>query len=215
MDLLDAWPLFGLRLRTPRLELRPVRDEDVPGLVDAALAGIHDPAVMPFAVPWTDAEPDVLRRELARFVWRQRASIRPDTWTLQLAVLHEGRPVGVQDLSTADFAELRTVLTGSWLTRRAQGRGIGTEMRAAVLLFAFDVLGAEVAESSAASWNAASLGVSRRLGYVDNGVERRAPRPGRVIEEQRLRLPRESFVRPAWSLRVEGVEAARRDLLLP
>jgi RimJ/RimL family protein N-acetyltransferase len=215
MDLLDAWPLFGLRLRTPRLELRPVRDEDLPGLVDAALAGIHDPAVMPFAVPWTDAEPDVLRRELARFVWRQRASIRPDTWTLQLAVLHEGRPVGMQDVSTADFAELRTVLTGSWLTRRAQGRGIGTEMRAAVLLFAFDVLGAEVAESSAASWNAASLGVSRRLGYVDNGVERRAPRPGRVIEEQRLRLPRESFVRPAWSLRVEGVEAARRDLLLP
>lgn len=215
MDLLTAWPLFGLRLRTPRLELRPVRDEDVPGLVDAALAGIHDPAVMPFAVPWTDAEPDVLRRELARFVWRQRASIRPDTWTLQLAVLHEGRPIGVQDLTAAGFAQLRTVLTGSWLTRRAQGSGIGTEMRAAVLLFAFDVLGAEVAESSAASWNAASLGVSRHLGYVDNGVERRAPRPGEVIEEQRLRLPREAFVRPAWSLQVEGFEAARRDLLLP
>ena len=90
MDLLEAWPLFGLRLLTPRLELRPVRDEDLPGLVDAALAGIHHPAVMPFAVPWTDAEPDVLRRELARFVWRQRASIRPGTWTLQLAVLRDG-----------------------------------------------------------------------------------------------------------------------------
>jgi hypothetical protein len=45
----DVWPLFGLKIISPRLELRLVRDEDLPGVIDAALAGIHDPAVMPFA----------------------------------------------------------------------------------------------------------------------------------------------------------------------
>lgn len=51
----DVWPLFGLLISTPRLTLNPVRDEQLPGLIDAVLAGIHDPAVMPFGVPWTDA----------------------------------------------------------------------------------------------------------------------------------------------------------------
>lgn len=51
MDLERIWPLFGLRLTTPRLELRPLRDDDLPGLVDAALSGVHDPARMPFGVP--------------------------------------------------------------------------------------------------------------------------------------------------------------------
>ena len=46
----EVWPLFSLRITTPRLELRPVRDEDLPGVIDAALSGIHDPGVMPFAV---------------------------------------------------------------------------------------------------------------------------------------------------------------------
>ena len=52
MDLEDVWPLFRLRLRTPRLELRLARDEDLGALVESALAGVHDPAVMPFAMPW-------------------------------------------------------------------------------------------------------------------------------------------------------------------
>lgn len=53
-------------------------------------------------------------------------------------------------------------------SRRARPR-IGKEMRAAVLSLAFDHLGAEVASSGAWEWNATSLGVSRALGYVDNG----------------------------------------------
>ncbi|MFT0139022.1 hypothetical protein ACEK07_23205 [Alcanivoracaceae bacterium MT1] len=55
MSLDEVWPLFGLEIRTPRLTLRPVRDEDLPGLARAALDGVHDPARMPFGAPWTDA----------------------------------------------------------------------------------------------------------------------------------------------------------------
>lgn len=213
MNLLEAWPLFGLRLLTPRLELRLVRDDDLPGLIDAAAAGIHPKEVMPFSVPWTDAEPDDLRRGFAQHQWRQRLSVQPDNWTLNFVVLHEQRPIGVQDLSARDFSQLRTVLSGSWLTASFQGRGFGTEMRQAILAFAFDHLQAEVAESSAAAWNVASLAVSRKLGYTDNGVTRVAPRRGEVVDEQRVRLVRAQFVRPHWALEVQGLEAARRDLL--
>ncbi len=40
------------------------------------------------------------------------------------------------------------------------------------MLFAFDHLRAEVAESDAAVWNKASLGISYSLGYQDTGLRR-------------------------------------------
>jgi RimJ/RimL family protein N-acetyltransferase len=215
MNVVDVWPLFGLSLSSPRLQMRIVRDEDIPALLEAVYAGVHDAAVMPFAVPWTDAAPDELRRNFAQHQWRQRLSVQPNNWTLNFAVILDGVPIGVQDMSAVDFSVRQTVSSGSWLTRSRQGAGLGTEMRAAMLIFAFDHLGAEVAESGAATWNVASLGVSRRLGYSDNGMSRAAPRPGQVIEEQRLRLLRDDFRRPSWKLRVEGLDAARRDLLSP
>src|SRR5262245_17918804 len=51
----EPWPLRGLVLRTPRLELRPDDDDGLRELVALAHQGIHDPAVMPFHAPWTDA----------------------------------------------------------------------------------------------------------------------------------------------------------------
>lgn len=87
-------------------------------------------------------------------------------------------------------------------------------MRAAVLSFAFDYLGAAVAESSAATWNHQSLGVSRALGYKDNGVRSIIVRDGVARDEQQLRLESRDFVRPDWSLTVVGFDEARRDLLI-
>ncbi|MGM7696579.1 GNAT family N-acetyltransferase [Microbacterium sp. A84] len=106
----------------------------------------------------------------------------------------------------------RTVNTGSWLPKSVHGRGLGTEMRAALLLFAFDALGAEWAESGAARWNDASLNVSRKLGYELNGVTRVAPRAGEAVDEQRVRLEKTSFVRPDWSISVRGAEPTLAQL---
>lgn len=100
----DVWPLFGLQISTPRLALNPVRDEQLPGLIDAVLAGIHDPAVMPFGVPWTDAPREDLIRGTAQHQWRQRCTVEPENWTLNLAVCREGRVIGVQDLSARDLS---------------------------------------------------------------------------------------------------------------
>lgn len=210
----QVWPLFSLRILTPRLELRPVRDEDLPGVIDAALAGIHDPGETPFDVPWTDAPREVLIRETAKHQWRIRAGVGPDNWALNFVVSHNGIPIGMQDLSAAHFSVRKTVTTGSWLSQEYQGRGFGGEMRAAVLLLAFDHLGADIAESAAAVWNKPSLGVSRSLGYRNGGIKRVVARPGELTEQREVRLERAEFVRPKWNLTVEGLDAARRDLFI-
>lgn len=212
MDLEDLWPLFGLEITTPRLSLRPVRDGDLPGLAQAALDGVHDSARMPFSRPWTDAAPEDLPRNLAAHQWSLRDRVSVDHWTIAFGVHFEGRIVGSQDLSARDFAHRRTISTGSWLTQRMHGRGIGTEMRAALLLFAFDVLGADWAESGAAGWNEASLAVSRKLGYERNGITRVTPRPGEPVDHQRVRLERERFIRPQWEITVRGAGPALAQL---
>ncbi|MBP2411373.1 RimJ/RimL family protein N-acetyltransferase [Arthrobacter stackebrandtii] len=211
----DVWPLFDLTITSPRLVMRIVRDEDLPGIVYAALAGIHDPAVMPFSVPWTDASPVELARGMARHQWELRSGIRPDHWTLNFTVLLDGVAIGTQSIGANGFSANRTVNSGSWLTRSEQGKGYGREMRAALLLFAFDFLGAEAAESGAAVWNKASLGVSRGLGYREGGTVAVEPRPGRPDVMQELHLAVAHFKRPDWEITVAGFEQVRADLLLP
>lgn len=212
MELEEIWPLFGLEITTPRLVLRPVRDADLPELVQAALDGVHDPERTPFSIPWTDAAPSELPGNLASFQWSLRNRAHAHNWAIAFAVHYEGRVVGSQDLSAYDFANRRTVNTGSWLTKSVHGHGLGTEMRAALLLFAFDTLDAEWAESGAASWNEASLKVSKKLGYELNGVTRVAPRPGESVDEQRVRLEKKSFVRPDWSISIRGAAPALAQL---
>jgi RimJ/RimL family protein N-acetyltransferase len=205
MDHPDPWPLRHLVLRTPRLELRPDDDEGLLELVEVAYGGVHDPATMPFLVPWTDADPAHLGRGALQYYWQQRAQLGPQRWGLHFLIRHEGRVIGVQGMLAEEFAPLRTVDTGSWLGLPHQRRGFGTEMRAAVLQFAFDWLGAREATSGAFSDNVASLTVSERLGYRRNGT-RTLLRRGRPATEILFRLTPRYFVRPDWKLQVEGVE---------
>ena len=53
----------------------------------------------------------------------------------------DGRAVGEQTLIGVDFAALGTVTTFSWLSTDERGRGLGHEMRCAVLQLAFTVSG--------------------------------------------------------------------------
>jgi RimJ/RimL family protein N-acetyltransferase len=165
----EHWPLFGLRVETPQVTLRYTDDDDAKAVADLAAKGVHDPGWMPFTVPWTDVEPPLLQRNTMQFVWRLRAEWMPQQWHLSMVVVVDGEVVGVQALLADQFEVLRTVSTGSWLGRRYQGKGIGKEMRAAILHLAFAGLGAEYALSRAFADNDASIGVSRRLGYEEVG----------------------------------------------
>jgi RimJ/RimL family protein N-acetyltransferase len=201
------WPLFDLRLATPRLELRPITDGDIPSAVAAARSGIHHAGRNPFSTPWAELPAEDLGPNMARWYWKCRAECTPESWTLLLGIWRGAEFLGCQDVGAKDFATLRTVSTGSWLKQSAQGQGLGKEMRAAVALYAFDWLGADAAESEAAAWNEASLGVSRSLGYELNGTTREAW--GTKVETvQHVRLTPETFKRPDWTLHVEGREAA-------
>jgi RimJ/RimL family protein N-acetyltransferase len=179
----------GLRLLTPALELRWPSPDDLNALADLAALGVHDPDVQPFTAAWTDAPPDERARGTLQYHWSRWASWKTSDWTLDLAVIRHGEVAGTQGIGGRDFALLREVHTGSWLGRRYQGQGIGTEMRAAVLHLAFEGLGAQHAVSGAFEHNAASLGVSRKLGYRDDGIERHVVR-GQQAVLRRLRLTR-------------------------
>jgi RimJ/RimL family protein N-acetyltransferase len=210
--LTDVWPLFGLVLRTPRLELRVPSLEQLAGLAELADEGVHDPAVMPFQVPWTDLPPGVRGRSVVQYQWRLWGVLTPEGWSVELAVLAGGEPVGLQAIGATEFATTREVHSGSWLGLRHHRQGIGTEMRAAVLHLAFAGLGADWAVSSAADDNAASIGVSRKLGYADDGIEVHVVR-GRRRVERRFRLDR-----AAWAahrrvpVEFEGLEPCRELL---
>jgi RimJ/RimL family protein N-acetyltransferase len=206
----EHWPFFSLRITTSRLELRYPTDADLCALTALPSQGIHDPATMPFTEPWTRAASPELERNALQFWWSRRASLAPDNWALPFAVFEDGEPLGVQDLGAKQFAVVRSVTTGSWLVQHAQGRGIGKEMRAAVLHLAFVGLGAVEAYTSAFEDNAASLGVTRALGYRPSG-SRVGAREGAAVRHLDFVLPRSDWEHH----RRDGITISGLDPCLP
>ncbi|MET9659199.1 GNAT family protein [Streptomyces sp. NPDC006510] len=205
------WPLYGLRLRTPRLELRLPDLELLDDLASVAADGVHAPGEMPFTVPWTDASPGECGRAVFQHVLGTIADWSVRDWALSLVVLCEGTVVGRQDVMAKEFAVTGEVSTGSWLGLAHQGRGIGTEMRAAALHLAFAGLGARTAVSAAMTDNPRSLGVSRRLGYLPDGLEVATVR-GVPVTLQRLRMDRARWAEyRTVEVTVEGLGGCREE----
>jgi RimJ/RimL family protein N-acetyltransferase len=207
----ELWPLFRLRVCCGPLELRLVRDTDLPEVVAAVQGGIHDPARMPFLHPWTDASGDALVRQTMQHFWQSRAEATPEKWSLELGVWRDGTFVGIQAVSTRDFAVTRTGETGSWLGLPFQGRGTGTLMRQAVCALCFDHLGFTEVTSGAFTDNPQSMAVSTKVGYVPNGLVR-FKRRGALAVNRQLRLTPEAFVRAEHPVEVTGVDGVRRML---
>jgi RimJ/RimL family protein N-acetyltransferase len=211
--LAEIWPPYGVSLIENDLRMTVITDADIPGLVNLASGGIHEPDQMPFATPWTTAEPDQLAANMVRYYSGVRANFTPEKFELLFAVRIGGELVGTQGLHTSHFAVTRTGETGSWLGRTYQGRGIGTRMRRAVCAFAFDHLGAVELTSGAFVDNPASLAVSTKVGYRPNGRLRMTRREGEVAINQRLVLTPDAFVR-GEPIRVIGAEQLRSFLEL-
>lgn len=203
------WPLFGLRIRTERLELRMPTDPDLFELVRVAREGVHDPGEMPFLEPWTETPSPDFEHGFLQYHWSTRASWRPEGWRLELAVAAEGRLAGAQAISADGFAEHRAISTGSWLGIGFHGRGYGKEMRSAVLAFAFDYLGADWVSSAAFADNGASIAISRALGYEEVGIEHVAPQ-GEPREAISFLMTRDLWrARERPQIEVEGFEECR------
>lgn len=204
----DVYPVLGLRVRAGSLELRGLTDDDIVALGELAQRGVHPPDRMPFYHPWTDAPAEEIPLGMAQYHWGVRARFSPAAWSLDLGVWDDGVLVGTQGFSTHDYLLTRTGETGSWLGQAHQSHGIGTRMRQAICALAFDHLDAVEITSGAYLDNPASIAVSHKVGYVDNGITRKTRRDG-VAEHLAFRLTPETFVR-GEPIEVEGIEAVRR-----
>lgn len=202
--LAKTWPLFGLQLTTPRLELRFADDTLLAELGNVAAGGVHDPSTMPFSMPWTRVEPPLLQRNALQYFWKLRGELAPTAWELPLAVLRDGEVLGIQSVFATDFPVCRSVSTGSWLGLRHQGQGLGKEMRAAALELAFVGLGAVEVRTNAFTDNASSQGVTRAMGYEQVGWEWR-DREGQQVRMDLFRLGRESWQSP-YPVSISGLE---------
>jgi RimJ/RimL family protein N-acetyltransferase len=198
----DLWPVFGLLIQTPRLHLRLPREEDLCDLARAArvIAGPGEPQLH---LPWMyEPSPGMERQFLQRY-WRALAHWKPESWHLPLAIYRGGRPIGIQDIWANDFAHVRSVGTGSWISRGEQGNGYGTEARIAVLELAFSQLSAEEACTEYIDGNYASEKVSRKLGYTGNGQHLIYRDDTGHMTEYRLRLDRHT-----WQKDRQGIPCA-------
>lgn len=221
LTLEELFPPFALRISCGPLELRVLRDDDLPELVELVRCGIQVPGLpMPFLQAWHEepfapGSPDGFPTTSLGWWWTQRATFAPDEWRLALVVRRDGALVGMQDLHAKDFVQTRHVMTGSWLGRAHHGVGTGTLMRQLAVAFAFDELGAAQCESGYIVGNHASAAVSRKAGYVDNGRRRivQHTRQRKVgVDEQRVMVTPAICVRPEDQVSVEGADVVRRFL---
>jgi RimJ/RimL family protein N-acetyltransferase len=205
--LADLWPLYGLTITTPRLELRLPREEELAQLADLAGRGVHQPDERPFLTPWTEGTAQDRARAVLREHWTQLSNWSVAAWWLGLGVFRAGEPLGMVTVWARDFLVVREVWTGSWLGIEHQRQGYGTEARTGLLSLAFDHLGARAALSAVFQDNRASQGVSRKLGYEPDGISVDA-RGDEAVVSDRLRLPRRKWQRHP-TVRVHGLDACR------
>jgi RimJ/RimL family protein N-acetyltransferase len=201
---LNVAPLYELRLRTPRLELRLGTREELVELGRLAEEGIHPPEEMPFEVPWTDraGEPQFVD-DFVAFHETTLGQWTTERWSLNLLAFLDDRPVGSQSMCGEEFRARREIDTGSWLGHAYQRQGLGTEMRAAVVELAFRRLGARVALSGSVVGNESSKRVSEKLGYTVVGTSTIAPR-GEPVTKYDLRIE-EGAWRAPFPIEIEGV----------
>lgn len=187
------WPLLDLRLSVGDLVLSAMTEADL----DEVAAALPDDLELDPGATRYDLPADVGRGVVAhQTYWKAMGTWSPQDWELLFCVRRGPDLLGVQGLEGRDFPALRTVDTSSWLVAPARGSGVGKRMRGAVLALAFGPLQARAAITSAWHDNAASLGVSRSIGYLPNG-ESFLARDGGADTLVHLRLTRERWLATA------------------
>jgi RimJ/RimL family protein N-acetyltransferase len=169
-------------LRTPRLVLRPVEPRDA--------AAIHEALADWQVVKWLSRVPWPYTPEDARAFTALAAPGGPldregeRTWAVTLA--GQDRFVGIMGLGTGPGQEL-----GYWLAQEAWGRGLAPEAARAVLGSHFAHDEAPDVLSGYFDGNERSGRVLAKLGFVEEGVERRGCLArGEDVTSHRMRLTR-------------------------
>jgi ribosomal-protein-alanine N-acetyltransferase len=185
---------------------------DMPGLI-AAGNRILDPegsAQPPVRIPldkclvrswqWADAEP-IQRHANSRLVWRNLLDGFPSPYTVRdarrwlvhalsmspetaFAIDVDGEAVGGIGFVPKEGTSSRSAEVGYWLGEKHWGRGIATDSLRAVTAYAFaHYPDLQRLYAHAFEWNAASMRVLEKAGYVKEGMMRKAAvKAGQVID---------------------------------
>ena len=214
LERMSLYPPLNVRIVTPQLELLGATDE----LLDRLAPLVRSGQAMADPPPWDDpcafyeTDPDTRVQQWMQGIWRGRSTVSPAYWRLYFVVLVNGEPIGQQDLTGNEFDDFGTVESTSWVSSEARRRGLGTEMRAAILHLAFEGLGAAEAHSEGAVDNLGSNRVSEGLGYERNGTAW-ATHHGDPVLGQRWRLQREAWAtRRRADIEMSGIDECRNAL---
>jgi RimJ/RimL family protein N-acetyltransferase len=204
------YPPLQVEVTTPRLNLCAATDDLLELLLPVVRSGVATTEPLPCDDPMSLYEDNPTREwRWLRAVWAARARVEPQWWRLSCVVMVDGAAAGMQDLIGVDFPTFGTVETFSWLAPQFRGRGLGREMRSAILHLAFAGFDAREATSEAFVDNDASNAVSRSLGYEPNGSTW-ATRRGAPAALCRWKLTRDLWERQRRSdIELVGVEACR------
>jgi len=202
------WPLFDLKLQTQDLHLQPMTEADLVLLGEIMPPDLElDPAACRYDMGDEQTSRGIVA---CQGYWRAFGTWHPQAWRLNFIVSAGAEMIGVQELEGHDFPTLRTVDSSSWLVSGVRGRGYGKQMRGAVLALAFGPL--EACEAITSAWhdNHASLGVSRALGYRENGLSLHKRNDG-VDVMTHLRLTRGDWLKDPGrqDVDISGFDACR------
>jgi RimJ/RimL family protein N-acetyltransferase len=154
-----AKPRPELRLRTARLVLRPLTENDLDDLV--AEVNDYDVARMTARIPHPYTAADA-RAYLALREARGRAGD-----AVGLTIEHAGKLVG----GISIFTMPRRSELGYWLGRAHWGKGYATEAGQAILAYGFEVLSLPLVHCRVALDNPASARVQHKLGFRRIGFD--------------------------------------------
>lgn len=170
---------------TARLVLRPLAAGDAPAIVEALAHWQVSKWLARVPWPYTAGDAEAFLPLAAPGGAFEREGERVQALTLR----GDDRVVGIVGLGAGPDPEL-----GYWLAREAWGRGLVPEACRAVLVAHFAASDAPEITSGYFDGNARSESVLRRLGFADDGSERRWCLPrGEDVLSHRMRLMRAAF----------------------
>lgn len=207
---------FGLQVITPKLTLAVATDEHLAQLAAHVHAGHAMSSPLPYDDPisFYEDDPDIRVRKWLEAAWRNRGSFSSESWRLSFAVIVDGKPIGMQDVISSRFSTLGTLASFSWLSAVERRKGLGREMRSAILQLAFAGLNATEAHSDAFVDNVGSNRVSESLGYERNGMDWDTRR-GTPAQLQRWRIDRAQWEKVRRDdIEIVGLEPVKAALQL-
>lgn len=166
MQLNGRWPEKGIIHTEGIVTLTWIDDELLGELAELAAEGIFPQPYPSYAFGWARGDAETVWGNVIEYQRGVRTTCGPEEWRLECAVIVDKQPVGVVGIGAREWGERKVAVSGSWLGRRYQGRGIGFAAARGLLRVYFDQLGGQEARRLVYPENTASLRVGEKLGYV-------------------------------------------------